>query len=95
MPVELPSSDAQYLQNRRPSYPPISVRLREQGTVMVDVLVSDQGLASEAKVKSSSGHVRLDNAAVSAVLSWRFVPGKRAGVAQSMWFTVPITFTIQ
>ena len=94
-PIELPSSDAQYLQNPRPRYPPISVRLREQGTVLVDVLVSDQGLAREAKVQTSSGFFRLDNAAVSTVLTWRFVPGKRAGVAQSMWFTVPITFAIQ
>lgn len=93
--VELPSSDAQYLKNPRPSYPPLSLRLREQGTVLVDVLVSEQGLASEAKVKSSSGFFRLDNAAVSTVLTWRFVPGKRAGVAQSMWFTVPISFSIQ
>ncbi|MCZ4313995.1 TonB family protein [Comamonadaceae bacterium G21597-S1] len=94
-PIELPSSDAQYLQNPRPRYPPISVRLREQGTVLVDVLVSDQGLAREARVQTSSGFFRLDNAAVSTVLTWRFVPGKRAGVAQSMWFTVPITFAIQ
>ena len=93
--VELPSSDASYLQNPRPTYPPLSLRLREQGTVLVDVLVSDLGLASQAKVKTSSGFFRLDNAAVSTVLTWRFVPGKRAGVAQSMWFTVPIAFTIQ
>lgn len=95
LPVELPSSDAQYLQNPRPRYPPISLRLREQGTVLVDVLVSDQGLARDARIKTSSGFFRLDNAAVSTVLTWRFVPGKRAGIAQSMWFTVPIVFSIQ
>ncbi|MEO7940821.1 MAG: TonB family protein [Burkholderiaceae bacterium] len=95
IPVELPSSDAHYLQNPRPTYPPMSLRLREQGTVLVDVLVSDMGLASEAKLKKSSGYFRLDTAAVSTVLTWRFVPGKRAGVAQAMWFTIPIAFTIQ
>ena len=93
--VELPSSDAQYLQNPRPRYPPISLRLREQGTVLVDVLVSEQGLAKDAKVQASSGFFRLDNVAVSTVLTWRFVPGKRGGIAQSMWFTVPIAFAIQ
>lgn len=93
--VELPTTDAHYLQNPRPTYPPLSLRLREQGTVMVDVLVSELGVASQARVKTSSGFVRLDNAAVSTVLTWRFAPGKRAGVAQSMWFTVPITFTIR
>lgn len=95
IPLELPSSAAHYLQNPRPSYPPMSLRLREQGTVLVDVLVSDTGLASEARLKKSSGFFRLDSAAVSTVLTWRFVPGKRAGVAEAMWFTVPIAFTIQ
>lgn len=93
--LELPSSDAQYLRNPRPRYPPISLRLREQGTVLVDVLVSDQGLAQDARIRTSSGFFRLDDAALSTVLTWRFVPGKRAGVAQSMWFTVPVTFDIR
>jgi protein TonB len=95
IPVELPSSDAQYLQNPRPRYPPISLRLREQGTVLLDVLVGDQGLALQTKVKVSSGYFRLDDAAASTVRTWRFVPGKRDGVSQSMWFTVPITFAIE
>lgn len=93
--VELPTSDARYLQNPKPRYPPISHRLGEQGTVQIQVLVSDKGLAKDARIQSSSGFFRLDNAALSTVLTWRFVPGKRGGVAESMWFTVPITFGIQ
>jgi len=93
--VEPPSTDAQYLQNPKPRYPPISHRLGEQGTVLVQVLVSEKGLAQDAQVKTSSGFYRLDNAALTTVLTWRFVPGKRAGVPQAMWFTVPITFGIQ
>ncbi len=93
--MEPPSTDAQYLQNPKPRYPPISHRLGEQGTVLVQVLVSEKGLAQDAQVKTSSGFYRLDNAALTTVLTWRFVPGKRAGVPQAMWFTVPITFGIQ
>lgn len=93
--LELPSADAQYLNNPRLRYPLISHRLGEQGTVMIEVLVSDKGLAQEARIKTSSGFFRLDDAALTAVLSWRFVPGKRDGLAQSMWFTVPVTFGIQ
>lgn len=92
---QLPSTDAHYLQNPPPHYPPISRRLREQGTVLVDVLVTDQGLARETRIQQSSGFFRLDNAAAATVATWRFVPGKRAGVAQSMWFTVPIDFQLQ
>lgn len=94
-PVQRPSSDASYLQNQRPPYPPISRKLGEQGTVLVDVLVTEQGQARDARLHASSGFFRLDNAAVSTVSSWRFVPGKRAGVAQSMRVTVTIVFELQ
>ncbi len=90
--TELPSTNARYLHNPEPPYPPISGRLGEHGTVLIRVLVSDTGLAQDAQIKNSSGFFRLDNAALSTVRDWRFVPGKRAGVPQSMWFTVPITF---
>jgi protein TonB len=93
--VELPTSDARYLQNPKPRYPPISHRLGEQGTVQIQVLVNDKGLAKDARIQLSSGFFRLDNAALSTVLTWRFVPGKRGGVAESMWFTVPVTFGIE
>jgi protein TonB len=36
----------------------------------------------------------LDQAALRTVLSWRYEPGKRAGVAQDMWFDVPIVFQL-
>lgn len=94
-PLQLPSSDAQYLQNPKPRYPPISMRTGEQGTVMVQVLVTDKGVAKDVKLQTSSGFFRLDNAALEAVARWRFVPGKRAGVPETMWFTVPITFGLR
>jgi hypothetical protein len=28
-------------------------------------------------------------------MSWRYVPGRKAGKAQSMWFNVPITFDLK
>lgn len=80
-PLEPPVSDAAHLQNPRPPYPAASRRLGEQGRVVVRVLVGEDGTARKAQVQNSSGHHRLDQAALAAVMSWRFVPGKRAGIA--------------
>ena len=93
--VEMPSSDAQYLQNPKPTYPPMSRRLGEQGTVLVQVLIGVDGNAQKGEIKKSSGFSRLDQAALATVLKWRYVPGKRAGVAEAMWFTVPIAFALE
>ncbi|QDL37994.1 energy transducer TonB [Rhodoferax sediminis] len=93
--VELPSSNADYLQNPKPPYPPISKRLGEQGKVIVRVLIGVDGLAQKAELKQSSGFDRLDRVALDTVLKWRYVPGKRGGVAEAMWFNVPINFVLE
>jgi periplasmic protein TonB len=93
--VELPSSDADYLQNPKPAYPPISKRLGEQGKVVVRVLIGADGNAQKAEIRQSSGFERLDQAALATVLRWRYVPGKRGGVAEAMWFNVPINFVLE
>jgi protein TonB len=93
--VELPSSSADYLNNPRPPYPALSKRMGEQGKVVVRVFIETNGTASKAEVRTSSGFDRLDQTAVQTVLRWRYVPGKRNGVAEAMWFNIPINFVLE
>lgn len=93
--IELPSSDADYLQNPKPPYPPVSKRLNEQGTVIMRVLIGVDGLPQKAELRKSSGFDRLDQSAAATVMKWRYVPGKRAGIAEAMWFNVPINFVLE
>lgn len=93
--LQLPSSNADYLHNPPPSYPAISRRLGEQGQVLIRVLVGKDGSARQADIHQSSGFARLDQSALQAVLRWRFVPGKRSGQAEDMWFQVPVDFSLQ
>jgi protein TonB len=90
--VTLPSSIADYLSNPPPTYPALSLRLGEQGKVMVRVQIGKNGRALQARVAESSGFDRLDQAALRAVLNWRYVPGTVDGQAQDMWFDAPINF---
>lgn len=93
--IEMPSSDADYLNNPRPPYPPMSKRLGEQGEVVIRTLIGADGTAKEASILRSSGFDRLDQTALATALKWRYVPGKRAGVAESMWFNVPFNFVLE
>ncbi len=93
--VEQPSSDADYLQNPKPPYPSMSKRLNEQGSVIMRVLIGADGLPQKAEIRKSSGFNRLDQSAATTVMKWRYVPGKRAGVAETMWFNVPINFVLE
>ena len=90
-----PSADADYLKNPPPGYPRISRRNGEQGTVIVRVFISTQGTPEKAEVRTSSGFTRLDQAALEAVQRWRFVPGRRNGTPEAMWFNIPVRFILE
>jgi protein TonB len=93
-PVVLPSSDADYLNNPAPVYPSMSRRMGEQGTAVLRVFINTEGRAEKVEIRTSSGYSRLDEAALATVQRWRYVPGKRAGVPEAMWFNVPIRFVL-
>lgn len=93
--IDLPSASAAYLSNPPPPYPPLSRRLGEQGKVVVRVRIEADGTASAAEVRTSSGFERLDQAALQTVLRWKYVPGKRNGVPEAMWYLIPIQFVLE
>jgi len=77
-----------------PRYPIESRRKREQGTVMLAVLLATDGTVADIRVARSSGHARLDAAAVNAVGKWRWSPTIRNGVAAQVRGTVEIPFIL-
>ena len=92
--VDLPTTVADYQAKSPPVYPAMSRRMGEQGRVVMRVLIGADGVPQQAEVQQSSGHGRLDRAASDAVMRWRYVPGKRGGVPETMWFQVPIEFKL-
>lgn len=91
---EPPRADADYLDNPRPLYPVLSRRLREEGLVLLRVLVNELGLPEVVELEAGSGFSRLDLAACAAVRRWRFVPARRGGTVVSAWVNVPIVFDL-
>lgn len=90
-----PVFDALYLENPRPAYPVLSRRLREEGGVVLRVLVSIEGRAARVEIQASSGHERLDAAAREAVARWRFVPARRGDKPVEAWLLIPIAFSLE
>lgn len=89
-----PRFDADYLNNPKPHYPPLSRRLREEGVVMLRVYVLPSGLPDTVELKRSSGSARLDDVALSTVRQWRFIPARSGDVAVAAWVLVPIAFSL-
>jgi protein TonB len=86
--------DADYLHNPAPAYPRAARRSGDQGRVLLKVLVSAKGTASAVELETSSGHARLDEAALETVRQWRFVPARRGSETVDDWVLVPIVFRL-
>jgi protein TonB len=90
-----PVFDATYLQNPAPAYPTLSRRMKEEGRVVLRVLVSANGAADEVQLRASSGYARLDDTARDTVKHWRFVPAKRGLQPVAEWVLIPISFKLE
>jgi protein TonB len=65
-----------------------------EGRCVLRVMVGADGLANFVQISQSSGYSLLDQAAIAAVKTWRFVPAKRNGQAITDSVTVPIRFNL-
>lgn len=84
-----------HLNNPSPEYPDFAADQGWEGVVTLRVRVLPNGKPAEVKVKKSSGHSVLDEAAVAAAKRWAFTPAKRGTTPVEGWATFPVEFRLQ
>jgi len=78
-----------------PDYPIEALRQGIEGTVLLSVLVDENGKPLQVIVVHGSGSHLLDQAAREHVLAaWRFHPAQRDGHAIQAWAQVPVKFDL-
>lgn len=76
-------------------YPPLSLRLAEEGLVKIKYLVQTDGTVGECAVILSSGSSRLDDAACTMVQSrWRFTPATQQGMPVVAYLLAEVSFKL-
>ena len=93
--AEVQASIPLYHLNPSPTYPAMARRRNYQGTVLLDVLVNQQGRVARVEVADSCGYAMLDRSARKSVRQWRFEPARRFGRPIEMWVQVPIKFELR
>jgi protein TonB len=95
-PKLIPAEGVQFLEPPVVAYPRLSRRNAESGLVIVRAFVDSVGGAPRSvQISQSSGHARLDEAALAAVQKARFKPYIENGVAAEGWALVPIHFELE
>jgi protein TonB len=79
-----------------PVYPEAARKAGLEGTALLRIQISASGRPSDIEIARSTGHATLDQAAVTAVTKWRFVPAKdrNSGRTIACTTTLPISFRL-
>jgi protein TonB len=79
-----------------PPYPPISVRLNESGTTLMEVNITTEGNVDQCTVVQSSSSERLDTAACDFVKSrWRWQPPTNQGAPVAVKTRVSVKWDLK
>ena len=79
-----------------PPYPPISVRLNESGTTLMEVHITTQGNVDDCKILNSSSSDRLDQAACDYVKRvWRWQPPTNQGAPVAVSTRVSVKWDLK
>lgn len=84
------SSPPQY-----PTYPPLARKRGQQGTVWLEIWLSEQGAQLKRTLSRSSGFALLDEAALRAAARWQFEPHRHNGMAVASRVRIPIEFAVR
>ncbi len=79
----------------RPTYPLYSRRRGEEGRAVLLVEVRPDGSVGKVEVVESSGHRRLDRAALRALQRATFIPAKQGGRPVAAWQRIAFVFRLQ
>jgi TonB family protein len=79
----------------RPQYPPIARRMRVEGTVLLSLLVDENGRVADVRLDSGvSQNVGLNEAAIAAARTATYQPATKDGVRVKMWHQLKVPFKL-
>lgn len=84
-----------YKINPLPKYPRLARKRGYQGTVVLNVLVDQNGRVGDLRLFTSSGYSILDRKAMESVKVWLFEPGMKGNKKLDMWVRVPVRFELK
>jgi len=87
-------TEPRYRETPKPNYPESARRKGREGTVLLRVLVNEEGRAKAIEINKSSGDDALDRAAREAIQGWRFIPARYGEKVVESWIRIPVDFRL-
>jgi len=83
-----------YLSNPPPIYPESSRRNKQEGVVVLSVIVNEEGRPDDISIQTSSGFAPLDQSAMTAVHKWRFRSAELGSIKVKSRVVIPVRFRL-
>ena len=77
----------------QPIYPTLAMKSRTQGVVILEAVITREGTIDPARIRVSSGHILLNEAAIDAVKQWRYKPTLLNGEPVEILTTISVNFS--
>lgn len=78
-----------------PAYPVVAVEQGKVGATLLAVYIESSGAAEKVEVKTSSGNLAIDSAAVNAVSQWKFSAATQGGAGIASCLEIPVRFALK
>ena len=96
IPLEEADVPPRQIRTAEPVYPDTARSLRKEGSIMINVLISETGdVIQTAVIGGDRGSLGFAKAAENAVRKWKFSPAEKAGVPVRVWKPVTIGFRLK
>jgi TonB family protein len=79
---------------KTPRYPPMAQRLRKEATIVIKILIDEEGRVIETQLAGKEEGYGLDREAESVAESSRWRPATKDGVPVKIWWQMPIKFAL-
>ncbi len=93
-PILMSSTDSIILNNPEPPYPISSRENGEQGRVLLNACVTQEGGIYSLELSKTSGYPALDRSALNTVRLWKFNPAMRNHQPTPACYRLPINFVL-
>ena len=94
-PAKFKQARADFDSCAKPLWPAASLKAQETGTVTLAFEIGTDGKVVDSKVKHSSGHPALDQAAREGIALCRFSPATRGGRPVRQWMNMQYVWTLE
>jgi len=79
----------------QPPYDELARRLRQEGLILVEVLIDESGAVAEARLTQEIPRSRLNATSLRAAQRWTYEPAIKDGVPVKVWKTERISFELE